>query len=248
MDKYRKIWVFALTLLFSNLANAETLVAHCRDRSPELIPTHNGCSGPVAEIIDIASNRIGLEVSWITVPWARTIKVAEYGGVDIIPRHSMNQIREAFLNGVAYGYQKRNVYYMISPQTDVEVNDLSDLEGLKVGALRGSFYSENFANAQHFKKLFFNNTEQIIRMLNKGRIDVAVMSSNHHEEKFRAESGLRQARYVDVFYNGRYISMPIESPMVKHWPMLKEQIDEMRTDGDIEKIFKKYHIPPPEQK
>ena len=248
LDRYRKMWVLMLAALLSNVANAEIFVAQCRVRDPELIPTQNGCSGPVAEIIDIASSRIGLDVSWITVPWARTIKVAEYGSVDIIPRHSMNNTREVFLNGVVYGYQKRNVYYIISPKLDVEINDFSDLEGLKVGALRGTFYSENFSNAQHINKLYFNNTEQIIKMLKKGRIDVAVMSSNHHEEKFRAESDLRQASYVDVFYNERYISIPIKSPMVKYWPKFQEQIEAMRTDGEIEKIFNKYHLPPPSQK
>ncbi|MCL9780682.1 transporter substrate-binding domain-containing protein [Vibrio sp. S4M6] len=202
----------------------------------------------MAEIIDIASSRIGLDVSWITVPWARTIKVAEYGGVDIIPRHSMNHEREAFLNAVVYGYQTRNVYYMMSPQLDTEINELSDLDGLKVGAIRGSFYSENFANAQHINKLYFNNTDQIIKMLKSNRIDVAITSSNHHEEKFRAETDLRQANYVDVFYNGRYISIPIKSPMAKYWPQFKEQIEVMRADGEVDKIFNKYSLPPPSQK
>ncbi len=228
--------------------NADTFRAHCRERAPELIPRDEGCSGPVAEIVELAVQRMGHTIKWSNVPWARTITVAEFGDVDIIPRHSMNAKRDVFLNSVAYGYSIRKVYYMITPQKNIKINKFEDLIPYKIGALRGSFYSDLFANSLGLNKYFFNNTEQIVSMLESGRIDIAVTSSNHDVEKFRMIKGVREAEYIEYFYNGRYISIPKKSPMSKYYNNFKSIINDMVSSGEIGVIFNKYSLKAPEQK
>ncbi|WP_375752006.1 substrate-binding periplasmic protein [Vibrio sp. HN007] len=242
-----KYLLFAL-IMISASGYAETFRAHCRERAPELIPIEGGCTGPVAEIVELAVQRIGHSVEWSHVPWARTINLAKIGTVDIIPRHSMNRDRERYLHAVAYGYSIREVYYMISPKKDIEVNTFDDLLKYRIGALRGSYYSDTFAKASNLQKDFFKHTPQIIQMLKSGRIDVAITSSNHDEEMFRGIKGVKQARYIEYFYNGRYLSIPKESRMSKYFDRLKKAIEEMIESGEIDAIFLQYGLSPPSQR
>ncbi|MCL9780683.1 transporter substrate-binding domain-containing protein [Vibrio sp. S4M6] len=235
-----------LSLVFIvNIANAETFVAHCRDRAPELVPTADGgCEGPIAEIIEVAVGKLGHNVDWKTAPWARTIKVAETGGVDIVPRHSMNEERKAFLHPTLYGYQTRNVYYVISPKSTVEIKSMDDLSGLKIGALRGSYYSKNFNENNALTKKLYKDTDQIVQVLGAGRVDVAITSSSHGIDQLMAIPGVRKAEYIDTFYNGRFISIPKQSSMAKYHPEFIKVVNDMRTNGEIDSIFEKYNLKP----
>ncbi|SIO33410.1 ABC transporter substrate-binding protein [Salinivibrio sp. ES.052] len=229
-------------------ATADTFRAHCRDRAPELIPTETGCEGPVAEVITVALEKMGHTPDWSTVPWARTINVAEVGEVDIIPRHSMNNEREAFLNAVPYGYSIREVFYIIGPNVNQQINSFEELKQYRIGALRDSFYSDLFNNTEDLKRRYYNDTEQIIKVLENGRIDVAVTSSSHDIDKFTAVSAFTQANFVDRFYNGRYISIPKKSPVANYFPEFERTIQQMVASGEVSAIFEKYGQTPPEQK
>ncbi|WP_159737228.1 substrate-binding periplasmic protein [Vibrio atypicus] len=239
-----------LSLVFAaNLSFADTFVAHCRDRAPDLIPTADGgCDGPVAEMIEKAMTQIGHDVDWKVVPWARTINVAETGGVDIIPRHSMNSEREAFLNPILYGYQTRDVYFVISPKSNIQIASADDLLQHRIGALRGSYYSKTFNDNDKIKKKLYNHTDQIIQALEMGRIEVAIASSAHGIDELMAINGTKKAQFVDTFYNGRFISVPKRSPMHRHAEALNKTIQEMRSKGEIDAIYKKYNLTPIIQK
>ena len=237
--------LLACFLFFINAAYAETFIAHCRDRPPELVPTNPGCSGPIADIIEIAVGKLGHQVEWHLVPWIRTIKIAEHGEVDIIPRHSMNDKRRTFLYPATYGYETRNVYYMVHSDSQTKIERFDDLIGLTIGARRGSFYSKTFNESTDLTKRFYNSDEQLLLLLKAKRIDVAIVSSGQNEDTYRNEPEVRQAKYVDTFYNGRYISISKKSPMAKYQAEFIAIIDEMRASGEVGEIFKKYNLPPP---
>ena len=227
---------------------AATFEGHCRNREPELFADGKSCKGPVPEIIETALKRLGHGVSWSEIPWKRTIESAKDGSVDLIPRHSMNEEREAFLHAVPYGYKERKIFYMISPKIDIEINTLGDLAPHIVGVLRGSYYSDNFAKAKNLKKKPLNNNDQIIKMLASGRIDVAPTSSAHEVDKFRALPGIKEAAYSDTFLNSRNIGIPKKSSMAKYFASFKDEVNKMVDSGEIDKIFAKYGVKPPAQK
>lgn len=236
----------SLTLAFGSLA--DTLNGHCRNREPDLLAQDNHCIGPVPEIIETALKRLGHEVLWSEVPWKRSIEMAKLGMVDILPRHSMNKEREGFLHAIAYGYKVRKIFYMISPKITIKVNTLNDLASYKVGMLRGSFYCENFSKASYLTKIPYGSNDQIIRLLDSGRLDAAITSSAHEMDKFRALKGIKQAAYSDTFFNSRNISIPTLSPMAKHLPSLRAEILKIIQSNEIDSIFSKYHILAPTQK
>ena len=241
--------IFSLLLLLLCFKSfADTFLGHCRNREPDLLVQGQNCKGPVPEMIEIALKRLGHTVVWSEVPWKRSIETAKKGMVDILPRHSMNEERKEFLHAITYGYKVRKIFYMISPKKDIYINALEDLVPYTVGMLRGSFYSENFAKASHLTKESFGSNDQMIRLLESGRLDVAITSSAHELEKFIDLKGIKQAAYSDSFFNSRNISIPAKSAMVKHFAAFRHEVEKVIHTGEINDIFKRYNIPPPTQK
>ncbi|MGF1720697.1 transporter substrate-binding domain-containing protein [Vibrio kyushuensis] len=234
-------------LLFSQYAFSEVLIAHCRDRPPELQITQDGCGGPVAEMIELAVLRIGHEVKWVNVPWARTINTAKSGMVDIIPRHSISAERRKFLHAVSYGCQVRHVSFIVKLGSDIKIEDSNSLSSYRVGVIRGSFYSNSISKRQYSGLHAVDDNEQLISMLLNNRIDIAITSSDHGVEIFKAQEGLAELDYKEKFHNSRYISMPKQSDKSRYYSDFGIEILEMRLSGEVAKIFSKHNLPPPEQ-
>ena len=220
--------------------------AHCRDRSPIIYFEQGECKGPGAAVINEVFRRLGHRVHWTDVPWARTIKVAEAGQVDLIPSHSMTTERESFLDPMLLGYDKRYVYYYALASQPTAIREFNELTPYIIGALRGTFYSTQFnENMNQLKVSFVNTNSQLINMLKAGRIDLAISSEQHEMHIFANDPMLKQMEYVDISKNGRYFSIPLTSPRHKYAKQVHQIVDQMRTSGEITRLFESYGVEPP---
>ena len=246
----RLILIIVISCLFLPQARAETSAivwqAHCRDRHPVIYFENGECKGPGAAVINQVITRLGHKVSWSNVPWARTIKVAETGQVDLIPVHSMTPERNDFLDPMLLGYDKRYVYYFALANRQLEVKNFDELKPYIIGALRGAFYCPQFNDNQNQLKVsFVNDNGQLINMLKAERIDLAITSEQHEMQFFANDPQLKQMEYVDISKNGRYFSIPLMSPRHQYAKQVHQIVDDMRTSGEITRLFESYGVEPP---
>jgi len=246
----RLILTIVISCLFLSQAKAETSAvvwqAHCRDRHPVIYVEKGECKGPGAAVINQVITRLGHKVNWSNVPWARTIKVAETGQVDLIPVHSMTPERNDFLDPMLLGYDKRYVYYFALANRQLEVKHFDELKPHIIGALRGAFYCPQFNDNQNQLKVsFVNNNGQLINMLKAGRIDLAITSEQHEMPFFANDPQLKQMEYVDISKNGRYFSIPLMSPLHQYAKQVHQIVNDMRTSGEITRLFESYGVEPP---
>ncbi|MDT3275789.1 transporter substrate-binding domain-containing protein [Shewanella sp. SP2S2-4] len=246
----RLILTIVISCLFLSQAKAETSAvvwqAHCRDRHPVIYVEKGECKGPGAAVINQVITRLGHKVNWSNVPWARTIKVAETGQVDLIPVHSMTPERNDFLDPMLLGYDKRYVYYFALANRQLEVKHFDELKPHIIGALRGAFYCPQFNDNQNQLKVsFVNDNGQLINMLKAERIDLAITSEQHEMQFFAKDPQLKQMEYVDISKNGRYFSIPLKSPRHQYAKQVHQIVDDMRTSGEITRLFESYGVEPP---
>lgn len=226
-------------------AAADTFVGHCRQRLPLMAPEGRACRGPVPEMIERALHNAGHNIVWHPYPWARSLHMARHGGVDILPMHSLDAERRTFLLPVLYGHRVRTIAYFSHVDSDVEVNAFEDLRGYRVGALRDSFYSNEFNNAAGLDVFYATHNDQLRTMLAYDRLDVAVTSNIHEIQQFRQDDNLRQLAYVEYFVNNRYFSIPKASDKAVYYDEIVRQVDLMRDRGEINAIFRSYGVAPP---
>ncbi|MCE2571878.1 substrate-binding periplasmic protein [Motilimonas eburnea] len=226
--------------------SAYELNGHFRSRPPAMIVESQTVSGPVHDAIVQALAIAGHTVKWTVVPWKRTQKMAEHGLVDFLPRHSMNEERAKFLLPILMGYRKREVLFVVAPGKQIKVQHFSDLQGHVIGQRRGSFYAPLYNDANNLLKLSVNSYEQLLQMLEIGRVDLAIVLSDNIEfkERLLAIPGATLADFRITLLAGRYSSIPINSPAAEFYEQINAAFFNMRKSGEMDAIFKLHGLPP----
>jgi len=245
MNKNFALFVAVVLTFHSFSSNAETFVAHCRDYPPELSFEQNKCVGPIPDLMTDILDELGHKIIWIKAPWIRSAKDAKAGKVDLLIRHSMTEEREVFLNSILYGNYVREVLFFKSPEFHQSIYSYEDIKKHNLGAIRGNFYSPEFSTLDTSTLVLLGKTEQLINMLERGRIDLAVTSKSHSEHLFRER--FVQAEFVDTFYNPLYISIPRKSIASMYYQDIEKRILAYRKSGEINQYFEKYGLIAPTQ-
>lgn len=206
------------------------------------------CKGPIGDVIEQLISKTGHSITWREVPWARLLEEAKNGTVDILPRHSMDKEREAFLHAMLLGHRERHVYFYANRHTNkVSVKSFDDLKNYTIGALRSSFYFDEFNHSKEINKWEVTEPEQLMRMLEAGRLDLVITSDVHRLDLFENHPGFSRVDFVKSIFHGRYISIPKNSVKAKYFKQLEGILLKMRKDGTIDKIFSEHQLPAPVQ-
>lgn len=224
---------------------AKTFVAHCRDYPPELSYEGKTCVGVIPELVTDVFSELGHDIEWVKTPWIRSVKAAKGGVVDLMIRHSMTKERSVFLKPIVYGHGERHLSFYKSPRFKGEIKSYDDLSKHNIGAIRGNFYSPSFSTLDTNVLTLVGNTEQLIGMLEKGRIDIAVTSASHSEDLFKIR--FEKAAFVDSFYNPMYISIPLASDAIEFYDDIAEKMLEYRRNNKVNSYFERYNVPAPKQ-
>jgi len=93
-----------------------------------------------------------------------------------------------------------------------------------------------------------NNSEQLTSMLSHSRIDLVVVSeAQGHMSDFIKNPIFKQLDYIETFLNGRYFSIPKHSPLSKFYIDINNEVNNMRKNNEITKIFSQYNLEAPIQ-
>ncbi|MBJ2136089.1 transporter substrate-binding domain-containing protein [Paraglaciecola chathamensis] len=237
-----------LILLFIFLPTsllADTFTSHCRNYPPELYFDGDKCVGVIPDLVSDMLLELGHHIQWLKAPWIRSYREAKKGKVDILIRHSMTPEREAVLLPITYGYSIRNLSFYTSPNFTGNIGSYQDLAKMNVGAIRGVFYSPKFSSLDPNTLTLVGTTEQLVSMLELGRIDVVATSATQRVELFAQQ--FEKAAFVDSFTNAFYISVVKLGRAVPIFDDLSEKMLEYRISGKINRYYEKYDAIPPMQ-
>jgi polar amino acid transport system substrate-binding protein len=202
-----------------------------------------GAKGLAEDIITAAFSAVGYKVKYISVPFARaeyltlkgkktdgfftTIKNSVYENKTIFPKTPIAMNEDSF-----FSLKERDIPY----------KDLQSLKGLKVGTVNEYPYSDEFENANFFKKDVAPSSKSNIRKLVGKRIDVLI------EDKLVMSQLLKEMKLQDKIkcigvqaVNPLYISFAINRPIIRTYV---EKFDEgmgiIKSNGTYQKILERY--------
>lgn len=205
MGKYSQKLLVALVAMCPVVLFAESFTAHCRDYPPELSFEGSQCVGIIPDLVTDIFAELGHDIRWKKAPWVRSLRDAKQGKVDLLIRHSMTTAREEYLYAIPYAYYVRKLSFYKSPRLESDIKTYAELEQVRLGAIRGNFYSPKFSELSEENITLVRKTEQLLAMLDFGRIDVAVTSASHSVERF--DSQFDKVTLEDSFINPMYISL-----------------------------------------
>ncbi|MDM8524411.1 transporter substrate-binding domain-containing protein [Desulfococcaceae bacterium HSG8] len=201
----------AIVLLFplNTLAEEKIVLDTLGDFPPFQYQDDNGkATGTDIDIAYEVCKRLGLELEFRIVPWARALKEAEAGKVAGIIAALLKEERTKFLYYTTEPIHIQKNAVMIRKGSEIKIAGFDDLKGKSIGVIRKFSYGKEFDDYQGLKKEVCNNLEEVIKILNKGHVDVAMGSEKPFmftakqmgfQDKFEAAHVFAQIPVYTVF-------------------------------------------------
>jgi len=166
----------------------------------EYIDSEGKLVGSHIDLIQLAAEKVGVEVEFVAMPWKRALKSIREGTGDAISYviktperssfliyHSGNIIsqgssRFAYLNGRDFGYD----------------GSLSSVRDRHIGVIHGYNYGEKFDRNQLNNLTNVSSEKQLLQMLLDRRLDLILVNIDRLKYKFGTTPGFDQIRTMDI--------------------------------------------------
>ncbi|MHC1723839.1 MAG: transporter substrate-binding domain-containing protein [Aminipila sp.] len=201
-------------------------------------------SGMDYDLIQEVFKESNYKVEFKIVPWDTSIKMVKAGLSDILPAISYDKNRENYLKfSDSYRYESPYGFYTSKDQ-NIKVDQLSDLEGKRIGVISGyTYFTELY---QLNLKLEESNKEEILfKKLLKGQLDIVVLemeSGDYQVKKLKMENLIRKESYVFILKNPvkTYLGFGTVKSHALICDLFNKKIKAMQENGKLKKIAEKY--------
>ena len=236
-----RVFHAALLLLLAMATAAQALTLAVEDAwEPYANPDGTGMS---VDIVRAAFDSVGVEVNFETVPYARLlqeVQVGKYVGGFNVAREPSRE--DAFLWGREMLFLARPHYYHYRGRPLQAPSAQGLLNGERVGVILGYEYGELFHDNRQVAKVWGKRHDQIIRMLQAGRVDSIILfektanlflgDMNLHNEIFAAFPGEPSRIYV---------AFSRQHPEAGHYlEKLDQGLARIKADGTYRAILERY--------
>lgn len=236
---------FLMFLTFTSVCTAETLEFVFSDFPPFEYTENGSPAGINKEIIEEACRRLDVTPVFRQLPWKRALKSVKDGKSDAVFSLFKNEERIRY-----YSFSEENIntvrMVLITDRVStIEINTLEDLKDKKTGVYLGSSYGDKFDRADWIIKETATTNESLLRKQDAGRTDVAVIDERVAEywcKKIGMETRFRILSFI-INENPTHVafSKAKGENNGKDWaPRFSDVFKEMKNEGFIEKINKKY--------
>lgn len=208
-------------------------------------PTNKGIA---VDILRELFGRLDVKISLQLFPWKRVLKSVETGKIDGVMMLKKIPERESYLeytNPIFTSYER--LYFKPAKLGEFKWNSFEDLKPYRICLINGYTYDKDFISAVNTLKLniiLAQTVEQALMMLHAERFDLAVMDEVVARYQIGRNpqwaSSLRESR-APVGKVTYHMAFSRYSPARKLIPEINRMLDEMKSDGAIDKILlKKY--------
>ena len=245
----RKKLVLGALLFCSWNGAAETINAVCPEKTVPFCYPHDGKNiGLVVDVYQEIGRRLGKEVAVHPAPFKRMLQYLQSGKYNLAGPFNYSDARAQYahylhqpiftMRFIVYGY--KDSYF--------PVNSIVDIYGKKVGVRRGFHITDAYTKAVAENRLdvaLANSDEQLLAMLIKGRVQFIVTpqytvlgNSDRLSDQFVEYGELPTKRNTHLM-----ISVRKGSSLDKiYYEKLNQALIEMKKDGTLERISKKYKV------
>jgi polar amino acid transport system substrate-binding protein len=236
-----------MTSLLASSASAEQiLVASGHDEYPPFMWRQGDkIIGVGADLTTMIFAELGIKVeSRYVGAWERVLRQAGAGQIDLIVGAYKTFEREGYLHFPQEHYLAEPVVVFVNKAKPIKFELWQDLVDKRGGTVRGESFGDTFdAFAEHNLSLQrVIGISQSFKMMKRNRLDYSIYA------KYPGK-----IRLIEMGLTGDIIPLPIlidaplafqafskKSPFVKYIPYFSRRIKELKADGTVDRLIKKY--------
>ena len=126
------------------------------------------------DIVRESFHAMGYIIELRVVPWSRTMHYLRTGTVDAIFPANKTETREKLFIFSRRSVDTTKMVVYTSAKSELQWRDLSSLNGLRVGAVRGWAYGRKWEESHGIKKVLMDTILQSFQIMDKNRVDAVI--------------------------------------------------------------------------
>ncbi|MDM8515195.1 transporter substrate-binding domain-containing protein [Desulfobacterales bacterium HSG16] len=171
------LFVFVCLVFFSSTSYAEEIIFVFDEYPPYEYLEKGKVVGLDIDIVREVCMRIGFKPVFRSRPWKRCLLEMKNGTSDAIFSLFNTPKRNEFLYyPTEHMFFEQNVI-LARKERNIAISNLDDLKKLKVGIIAGYSYGEQFDNYKGITKESCRSSEEMLKKLDAGRMDVGIGNS-----------------------------------------------------------------------
>jgi len=171
----RSLLCCGLLSLCSVVAQARELKVGVDSYPPYYFEQQGKMRGAMIEIAQHIASKLGHTLVFKKYPWPRIQAQLRYGGIDMVMLYFKTQERDIYAVYTDTPHLYDSSYLVTRKNAEVDYDgDLSTLKNYRFGNIRGYSHGIKYDSDVMLSKHKATDEKQLIRMLLKGRIDIAV--------------------------------------------------------------------------
>ncbi|WP_027830537.1 ABC transporter substrate-binding protein [Marinobacter sp. HL-58] len=233
---------FSAILFLAFAASAEerrSVTVGINHAPPYRVTTDEGPAGLYVDIFDEIARRINWDIRYVEAPFRRILLMMEEGTVDVMLGPLKTEERERVMAFVAPVFPpERKLFFYYRDENRIE--EYEDLYGKTIGVLEGASYFEEFDADDKLDKEPIARYENLMRMLEKDRVDVVVapeLVGKHTVNQLGSEVSISP---YQIPGEHSYIAISRTSPMFSHQDEINQAFEQIRQEGTYEKLVRGY--------
>ena len=243
----KKIFLLVLAaMLFLPLFAQNKVITIAGDPWPPFLDPENPTNGLSVEIVNAAFETQGYETEIKYMPWARAINGVKEGDYDILVNAWMTEERKEFLM-FSDPYTANQIKFIKRAGSDFEFTQMSDLDGLTIGVIRGYGYGDKFMKYEYFTRDESADFETNVKKLIAGRFDLTLEDEIVARIKIAKENRLwfEEIEFVKnpLSQENLYVACGLKN--ARHQEIIEafnKGLEVIKTNGTYAKIMEKYGI------
>ncbi|CCQ12579.1 extracellular solute-binding protein, putative [Pseudoalteromonas luteoviolacea B = ATCC 29581] len=232
-------FIFTLLLSFTVLAKKPVLLLGVPHWPPYTIVEDDFIGGLDIDLFSVLSERLGYDLTLVSCPWKRCLRMIELGEIDVVSSMLKNAEREQFIDFVTpYYYQSNKVFYVLRTE-NIKLKRYDDLAKLLIGTTMGHSNDERFDKDESLNKVAMANEASLVDMLLKQRIDTFVSEERFADSVIVAKNLQKKVKKAEFMFAGAQGFLGV-SKKTKHADLhnqLCQQVKSMLADGSLDSLF-----------
>jgi polar amino acid transport system substrate-binding protein len=232
-----------LVLLCPSALAAEKLVFATTVWPPYQYEENGQLTGITADIVREAARRLNIELEIQVLPWKRALRDVKEGYANGMLSALHTEERSQFMYYTSLPLFSVRTVIFGKKEKQIKITGLDDLKNKSIGVVVGYSYGPEFDNYPGLKKQECREDRELVRILDKGRIDVAVA----HEGPFMftaKQSGLRNRFEAVYILNENPSYLTFSKSLGDKGKALSEKfsqvLEKLKAEGVIDQIIENY--------
>lgn len=178
------------------------------------------------------AKRLNVDVEIYECPWARCVKAIENGDADIIDDLFFATDRAVYTHYLKPSYETQSSgfrFYADNTKTK-PIQKWDDLQGLRVGFLRGYKHFPKFDESNDLAKVDIIDLTVVVKLMQKNRIDVFISPPSFDEKSFD-EIDTKNKMMVQPFSHIEptplYLGISKKSAWYEHKALLENNLQDL---------------------